>query len=111
MNAITTHVLDTALGRPAAGVRVELFRWTDGTPQSIGHAYTDADGRVKDWGVELHVDHGDYRLTFDTNAYFDASGRNAFYPSVTIDFRVVDGSHYHVPVLLSPFGYTTYRGS
>lgn len=111
MNAITTHVLDTALGRPAAGVSVELFQWIEGVPQPIARAYTDADGRVKDWGAELEIESDTYRLTFATDAYFDASGRNAFYPSVTIDFRVVDGSHYHVPVLLSPFGYTTYRGS
>ncbi|QDU90742.1 5-hydroxyisourate hydrolase precursor [Pirellulimonas nuda] len=111
MNSITTHVLDTALGRPAAGVLVELFQWTDGAPVTLAHAHTDADGRVQGWGVDLAVGPHCYRLTFATDEYFTATGRNAFYPSVTIDFRVVDGSHYHVPLLLSPYGYSTYRGS
>ncbi len=111
MNGITTHVLDTALGRPAAGVEVELLQWIDGAPSKIGHATTNADGRIAGWGIDLELSPGGYRLTFATDKYFRATDREAFYPSVTIDFIVSDRAHYHVPVLLSPFGYSTYRGS
>ncbi len=98
---LSTHVLDTALGRPAAGVRVTLQK--DGVTTT--EAVTDADGRVRDLGP---VTTGRYRLVFDTAAYL---GPDAFFPSVTVEFTVTDDRHYHVPLLLSPFGYSTYRGS
>jgi 5-hydroxyisourate hydrolase len=106
--SISTHVLDAALGRPAAGVRVRL----EGPAGSLPiEAQTDADGRV----VELAGDGlapGEYRLRFDTGSYFGAAGRDAFYPEVVVSFRVTDAAqHYHVPLLLSPFAYSTYRGS
>lgn len=117
MATISTHVLDTALGAPAAGIAVTL-EWVDpsserehGTP--IGGGTTDADGRVRDLlarGETLGP--GVYRLRFDTGAYFAASRREAFYPEVAVLFQVRDeAQHYHVPLLLSPFGYSTYRGS
>ena len=108
MSAITTHVLDTARGRPAAGVPVRLER--EGA--LLGSGTTDADGRLRDLlppGAPLTT--GVYRLVFDTGAYFRAQGTEAFYPHVAIDFEVRDGGHHHVPLLLSPFGYSTYRGS
>jgi 5-hydroxyisourate hydrolase len=111
--AITTHVLDVSLGRPAAGVSIVLERRVAGGWQSIGRGITDADGRLK----TLMAGHtpmvaGQHRLTFDTGAYFAGRGQQAFYPEVAITFDVAAGEpHYHVPLLLSPFGYTTYRGS
>ena len=103
MSQVTTHVLDAALGRPAAGVTVSLF----GTVL-IASGTTAADGRVPSLGPDS-LEPGDYRVTFDTGAYFGDIPH--FYPSVTIDFTITDGSHYHVPLLLSPFAYSTYRGS
>ena len=117
MSAITTHVLDTALGRPAAGVRVRLERLAGGPieigPIEIGTASTDQDGRASDLGP-AEVEPGTYRLVFDTAGYREAHGpgEDAFFPEVTVTFTVRDaGRHYHVPLLLSPFGYSTYRGS
>jgi 5-hydroxyisourate hydrolase len=111
MSAITTHVLDTARGRPAADVPVTLaFAAADGWAPA-GSAATDADGRA-DGLLAGPLQTGRYRLTFDTGAYFRAAGVAGFYPEVSIDFEVTDaGEHYHVPLLLNPFGYSTYRGS
>jgi 5-hydroxyisourate hydrolase len=106
MSTLSTHVLDTSLGKPAGGIRVTLMRGE----QSLGEGTTDADGRARDFGKLLEP--GDYRLRFDVEAYFQKSGRESFYKSITIDFVVFPGNHhYHVPLLLSPFGYSTYRGS
>jgi 5-hydroxyisourate hydrolase len=108
MSTLSTHVLDTALGRPAQGIRVTLSRGST----ELGSAVTDADGRVKDLQGKESLDEGDYRLTFHVGAYFGAAKRESFYSVITIDFRVGAGTqHYHVPLLLSPFGYSTYRGS
>ena len=98
MSHVTTHVLDTAAGRPAAGIPVRLLA----AGEVLATGTTDADGRVTTLGPE-ELSPGDYRLEFDV--------ATPFLPRVTIDFRVTDASHYHVPVLLSPYGYTTYRGS
>ena len=116
MSAITTHVLDTSRGRPAAGVAVVLERSGGGEAaawREIGRGVTDADGRVKTLLVPGEVlDKGVHRLTFATGAYFAAHKMQGFFPVVEIQFTVVDGTqHYHVPLLLSPFGYSTYRGS
>ena len=114
MSAITTHVLDTSRGRPAAGVPVVLEKRTDeGGWQKLGSGKTDADGRLRDLlSDEQKLGPGVYRLTFDAAAYFDAQGVAGFYPEVSVTFSVSDASqHYHVPLLLSPFGYSTYRGS
>ena len=111
MTGITTHVLDTARGQPAAGVEVSLER-SEGTEWvSVGHGLTDGDGRCQGL-LSSPPSEGRYRLTFDTATYLDATGAPGFYPEVSVVFAV-DGEqqHYHVPLLLSPFGYSTYRGS
>jgi 5-hydroxyisourate hydrolase len=110
---ISTHVLDTSLGRPAVGVPVVLER-SGGTTQwhVIGHGDTDPDGRVRTLVPEsAKLPGGVYRMVFDTRSYFEKRGVAGFYPSVTVVFEVRDDAHYHVPLLLSPFGYSTYRGS
>jgi 5-hydroxyisourate hydrolase len=107
MATLSTHVLDTTSGEPAAGVAVELS--TRGT--RIAGGTTDADGRIGAVGPD-RLEPGDYVLTFDTGGYHRATGQIGFYPRVSIEFTVTDGeAHYHVPLLLSPFGYATYRGS
>ncbi len=108
MGTLSTHVLDTSRGLPAAGVPVTL---ETGDGRELGSATTDADGRVGSIGPDL-LDRGVYRLRFDTAAYFAATGAAGFYPDVTISFTIADAQqHYHVPLLLNPFGYSTYRGS
>jgi 5-hydroxyisourate hydrolase len=109
---ISTHVLDTTRGRPAAGLAVTLRRrGADGDWSVTGRAVTDADGRVKDLtGSPLPA--GDYRLEFATGEYFKSSGTSVFYPEVFITFAANDrDAHVHVPLLLSPFGYSTYKGT
>ena len=110
-SAITTHVLDTARGLPAAGVAVRLER-VPGDGQPLGQSVTDADGRARDVGPAV-LPPGTYRLVFDTGAYFAGQGAEpAFFPEVTVTFRVGgEARHHHVPLLLSPFAYSTYRGS
>jgi len=109
-STVSTHVLDAALGRPGAGVAVHLERLPeDGAPpETIGEGVTDDDGRVQELAAGLPA--GSYRLSFDTAAYFARTGTDAFFPRVDILFTVASG-HYHVPVLLSPFAFSTYRGS
>lgn len=110
--SITTHVLDTSRGKPAAGVLVTLERrMPDGSWTPVGHAETDADGRVRSLTADA-VESGTYRLTFDTGTYFRERHVETFYPEAIIIFNVSDAAqHYHVPLLLSPWGYSTYRGS
>jgi 5-hydroxyisourate hydrolase len=104
--SLSTHVLDTARGRPAADLPIRLEAHRDGAWQPIAEGRTDADGRLAGWSTP---DNGAYRLVFGTGDYL---GPDAFYPEVTVAFRIPDAAeHYHVPLLLSPFGYTTYRGS
>ena len=111
MSPITTHVLDTSRGCPAAGVAVALERAVDSDWHPVGHGTTDAEGRAGELLTSVPED-GRYRLTFDTGAYFRAVGEAGFYPEVSVTFLVAHGEeHYHVPLLLSPFGYSTYRGS
>ncbi len=105
---ITTHVLDTARGKPAGGVPIVLEKKGEGGFREIGRGVTDADGRLKTLLGDAPVEAATYRLTFDVAAYLDG----AFFPEVQITFAVRDaGQHHHVPLLLSPFGYSTYRGS
>lgn len=113
MSQITTHILDTSKGSPAVGVAVVLEKpELNGDWIAVGKGTTNADGRIPDLlATDVILDSGVYRLTFDTNSYFNSLGINAFYPSVSITFLTVDTSHYHVPLLLNPFGYSTYRGS
>ena len=116
MGTLSTHVLDTSLGMPARGVRVILESasspsadLTAGDP--LGAGVTDDDGRVAAIGPD-RLEAGDYRLRFDTGSYFAATHRTGFYPEVVITFTVADpDEHHHVPVLLAPYGYSTYRGS
>lgn len=112
MSAITTHVLDTARGVPARDVSVVLELESAGIWAAIGRARTDADGRVRTGLVSGALKIGAYRLRFDTAAYFAALGQEAFFPEVAITFTIRDpAQHHHVPLLLSPFAYSTYRGS
>jgi 5-hydroxyisourate hydrolase len=108
VSTLSTHVLDTALGKPARGIRVSLSRGDE----VLGSAVTDDDGRVREFPSMLGaIEPGEYRLRFAVGDYFVATKRDAFYSEIVIAFRVADDSHYHVPLLLSPFGYSTYRGS
>ncbi|MEO8218735.1 MAG: hydroxyisourate hydrolase [Acidobacteriota bacterium] len=113
MGAITTHVLDTARGRPAAGVPIVLrLREDDGSWVEVSRGSTDTDGRLRTLTAEHPLRAATYSLTFDTAAYSGSLGGEAFFPEVSITFEVIDPEqHYHVPLLLSPFGYSTYRGS
>lgn len=113
MGGITTHVLDTASGRPAAGVAIRLERQKGESWELLGTGQTDGDGRLRNLLAPDHtLKQGNYRLSFETGAYFSALGMKTFFPSASIVFAVEDPSqHFHVPLLLSPFGYSTYRGS
>jgi 5-hydroxyisourate hydrolase len=110
---ITTHVLDTSTGQPATGVEVTLERRHEtGRWQQLGEGATDADGRVIDLLPPGSLLAGHYRLVFSTGEYFKRKGVTAFYPTVVVNFQIIiPDEHYHVPLLLSPFGYSTYRGS
>jgi 5-hydroxyisourate hydrolase len=109
---ITTHVLDTAAGRPGRGIAIELERDDGGSWQRIGAGTTDDDGRLRTLTPGGPVAAGRYRLRFHTGAYLAAHHRAGFFPVVEIQFAIDDGAqHYHVPLLLSPYGYSTYRGS
>ena len=108
MSTISTHVLDTSLGKPAQGVRVTLER----DHSLLGSGVTDEDGRVRELmqgGASLAE--GEYTLTFAVADYFASSKRSSFYNHIVIEFQIDGESHYHVPLLVSPFGYSTYRGS
>lgn len=108
MSTLSTHVLDSALGRPASGVGVRL---ESATRVELAVGRTDADGRIGDL-VPDGLSAGSYWLFFDTAGYFASTGQAAFYPEVIIAFTIADpAEHYHVPLLLAPFAYSTYRGS
>jgi 5-hydroxyisourate hydrolase len=108
---VTTHILDTATGKPAAGVPVSLHALVDGSWSEIGAAQTDSDGRVKEVGPEVLAS-GTYRLKFTTAEYFAARNTPAFFPEVVLTFTVdTNEPHYHIPLLLSPFSFSSYRGS
>ena len=121
MSTISTHILDTALGRPAANVRVSLEKVHVAessaagvgvsTSTSIGSGTTDLNGRIAGLS-DMAIEPGMYRLRFDTSDYFSESERPVFYPEVIVTFRIdAADEHFHIPLLLSPFGYSTYRGS
>lgn len=111
MSSISCHVLDTARGRPAGGVSVNLAQLDpDGVWQPVASASTNADGRVPDFGAGPLAP-GTYRVHFDTGRYFSPD-LAVFYPFVDVVFQVLStNEHYHIPLLISPYGYTTYRGS
>ena len=106
---ITTHVLDTAKGVPAAGIPITLYRQQGADWQRLDSAITDADGRIMQWRIaDSELDFGHYKLTFELTSYL---GEQAFYPCAEVVFCRRDDRHHHIPLLLSPFGYSTYRGS
>ncbi|HME00367.1 MAG TPA: hydroxyisourate hydrolase [Terriglobia bacterium] len=111
---ISTHVLDTSLGRPASAMPVHLERRSpSGAWQTVASGETDSDGRCRDLvPSDDPLSPGVYRITFDTERYFDALEVDGLYPVVTVTFMVREAAaHYHIPLLVSPNGYTTYRGS
>lgn len=112
MSQITTHVLDTALGKPAPGIFVELQKRSDGGWQTIGNGHTNSDGRIADL-LDDHtvLEAGNYLIHFALRDYFESKDLPCFYPEANIIFEINDGQHYHIPLLLSPYGYSTYRGS
>jgi 5-hydroxyisourate hydrolase len=110
---ITTHILDLSIGKPAAGVRVALLRIDNAIRTVVGSGATDADGRLKDLVPQAAaLSAGIFELSFETGAYFKGRGVEAFHPRVAVTFEITDPKqHHHVPLLISPFGYSTYRGS
>ena len=112
MSPITTHVLDTRLGKPAVGVKVTLAMKDGDAWRELSQGVTNDDGRITDLLVPGPLQIGLYRVCFSTGPYFQSTGVAGFYPEISISFEVSDtAEHYHVPLLLSPFGYSTYRGS
>jgi 5-hydroxyisourate hydrolase len=108
---VTTHVLDAVTGRPAEGVAVALERRDPDGWEPVAESRTDGDGRVGRFGPDA-LDAGTYRVTFGVGEYFARHGQEAFYPEVVITFTLADpAAHYHVPLLLSPYAFSTYRGS
>ena len=111
MSSLSTHVLDAVSGQPAAGVRVSLEGRVGEQWQPLGGGVTDADGRLRDLAPD-GLDAGVHRLVFATGEYFAATGQTGFYPEVPVVFEVTDPNrHYHIPLLLSPYAFSTYRGS
>lgn len=113
MSQISTHVLDTASGRPAEGITIQLFGCQGGSWSELAGGVTDSDGRITELLPEGEVlAAGVYRIYFDTAAYYEGQNANCFYPYVDIVFQISGaGEHYHIPLLLTPYGYSTYRGS
>ncbi|MDB4971722.1 MAG: uraH [Myxococcaceae bacterium] len=115
MSKISAHVLDTARGRPAADLSIRLDRLLTSDKlhafRHLASAHTDAAGRVSDLLLGEPLEAGTYRVHFETEAYFTSTQQVVFYPYVEVVFRIADGESYHIPLLLSPFGYSTYRGS
>lgn len=113
MSQITTHVLNTSLGKPAANIEIALQEMgKTGKWEDISRGKTNEDGRISNLlahGIILSP--GRYRMLFYTEPYFQALGIKSFYPEVSVVFTTVDNSHHHIPLLLNPFGYSTYRGS
>jgi 5-hydroxyisourate hydrolase len=111
VSPITTHVLDTAKGQPAAGISITLEKDSDGW-KKVGAGVTDEDGRVKDLLPEGSLELGLFRITFVCGPYLEKNDMEGFYTNIPIEFHVKNtNQHYHVPLLLNPFGYSTYRGS
>jgi 5-hydroxyisourate hydrolase len=113
MSQITTHILDTTRGKPAQDVAIMLFQQQGSDWKELGSGLTNADGRLPDLlNKDVILPAGIYKIRFETQAYFDQLGITTFYPFVEIAFQIKgNGEHYHVPLLLNPFGFSTYRGS
>ena len=112
MSQITTHVLDTTLGKTAPGISVVLYHHAENAWVEVANAMTNMDGRIPDFlPRELVLEKGTYKMRFETKFYFDQLEMKTFYPYVEITFDIDGSGHYHIPLLVSPFGYSTYRGS
>ena len=112
MSQITTHVLDTTKGMTAPGINVILFHHLSNAWVEVADGLTNMDGRISDLlPKELVLEPGTYKMKFETKFYFDQLELPSFYPYVEIVFEIKDNQHYHIPLLISPFGYSTYRGS
>lgn len=112
MSQITTHILDTSIGKPASGVGIHLQKPTRDGWENLASGITNADGRIPDLLAKDQIlKPGVYSMLFDVAPYFAHREVQSFYPSIRIEFEVFDSSHYHIPLLLNPFGYSTYRGS
>jgi 5-hydroxyisourate hydrolase len=112
MSQLTTHILDTTKGKPAQNVTIILYKNNNNNFVEIASGITNADGRIPDLlPKELLLENGIYKIKFDTQSYFDSQSIPTFYPFVEIIFTINSTQHYHVPLLLNPFGYSTYRGS
>lgn len=112
MNRLTTHILDTSSGKPAAGVTVILYHQQGDNWIELTRGSTNRDGRITDWiNDNTLLPSGIFKLVFETGAYFNKSATSTFYPFVEVTVTIADEAHYHIPLLLSPYGYSTYRGS
>jgi 5-hydroxyisourate hydrolase len=112
MSQITSHILDTTKGKPAEGIRATLYIGSNDEWTEITRGITNADGRISGLlPAETELQHGMYKMRFETKDYFDKSHISTFYPYVEIIFEITGNEHYHIPLLLNPFGFTTYRGS
>ncbi len=112
MSQLTTHILDTTRGRPAEGVTIILYQQQTENWRQVSLGTTNEDGRIPDLlNDDAVLDPGVYKLKFETKPYFDKLGVLSFYPYVEISFSITGPEHYHIPLLLNPFGYSTYRGS
>src|SRR5688572_23007043 len=112
MSQITTHILDTTKGKPASGVTISLSQDKNGSWVELAKGITNQDGRIPDLLEKDRIlDTGIYKMRFETKPYFEQTQTAAFYPFVEIVFEITSQEHYHIPLLLNPFGYSTYRGS
>ena len=112
MATITTHVLNTALGKPAQALAIVLYQKKAGKWNLLAAGSTNKDGRIPNLiAKEKELEQGTYKMQFQTQNYFNQLETPCFYPQVEVEFTVYDDSHYHIPLLISPFGYSTYRGS
>ena len=110
---LSSHILDINSGKPAAGVKIILSKFDKGnnTWNVVEERFTDENGRVKDFLEENNNNKGIYKLTYNVAPYFESKSQETFYPYIDVVFEIKDDNHYHVPITLSPFGYSTYRGS
>lgn len=110
---LSSHILDINSGNPAAGVKIILSKFDKGnnTWNVVEERFTDENGRVKDFLEENNNNKGIYKLTYNVAPYFESKSQETFYPYIDVVFEIKDDNHYHVPITLSPFGYSTYRGS